>query len=201
MENKLFVNHASAGEIGTSVASMYRTGKKNAVKNVHNNYNEYSEFHAREVEAHICAAFMQKMSMLKMDGKSLCEYREYCTATYLIFHFHDNRRPKDRECVSHCTYSLGGELQVLVVKYIFNFNYIIDKPSVILPDDSVSKSIKGKWLLDMCSDFVREYVFQSEKVLDIVNKTAELDEKMKSPFACRADGCNKSYLSHSARVR
>jgi hypothetical protein len=32
MENKLFVNHASAGEIGTSVASMYRTGKKNAVK-------------------------------------------------------------------------------------------------------------------------------------------------------------------------
>ncbi|CAB4031532.1 hypothetical protein AC249_AIPGENE23165, partial [Paramuricea clavata] len=68
---------------------MYRTGKKNAVKNVHNNYNEYSEFHARE----------------------------------------------------------------------------------------------------------------SEKVIDIVNKTAELDEKMKSPFACRADGCNKSYLSHFARVR
>ncbi len=53
----------------------------------------------------------------------------------------------------------------------------------------------------MCSDFVREYAFQSAKVLDIVNKTAELDEKMKSPFKCRANGCSKSYLSHPARVR
>jgi hypothetical protein len=66
MENKLFVNHASAGEIDTSVASMYRTGKKNATKNVHSHYNEYSEFHAWEVEAHTCTAFM---GMMKMDGK------------------------------------------------------------------------------------------------------------------------------------
>jgi len=62
------VDHASAGEIGTSVASMHRTGKTNAKKGVQNHYNEYSEFHAREVEAHICAAFMEKMQMTKMDG-------------------------------------------------------------------------------------------------------------------------------------
>ena len=36
-------------------------------KNPHTHY-EYSEFHAGEVEAHICAAFMQKMKMAKLDS-------------------------------------------------------------------------------------------------------------------------------------
>ena len=62
------MNHASAGEISTSMASINRTGKTNAAKNPHTHYNEYSEFHAIEVEAHICAAFMQKMKMAKLDG-------------------------------------------------------------------------------------------------------------------------------------
>ena len=59
------MNSASVGEIGTSMASMYQTGKTNAAKDVHNHYNEYSEFHTREVEAHICAAFMEKMKKLQ----------------------------------------------------------------------------------------------------------------------------------------
>jgi hypothetical protein len=65
----LFVNHLSVGEVGTSMASINRTGKSNAAKDAHNHHNEYSEFHARETEAHICAAFMEKMKMDKMDGK------------------------------------------------------------------------------------------------------------------------------------
>ena len=46
----MFVNHSSAAEIGTTRPSINRTGKTNAAKGVENNYNEYSKFHAREVE-------------------------------------------------------------------------------------------------------------------------------------------------------
>jgi len=59
----------SATEVGTSAASIKRTGKTNARKGVHSNYNEYKEFHEREVEAHICAAFMEMSSMSKLEGK------------------------------------------------------------------------------------------------------------------------------------
>ena len=77
----MFVNSASVGEIGTSMASMYRTGKTNAAKDVHNHYNEYSEFHAREVEAHICAAFMEKMKMTKLEGN----YKQmFCCNCFVI---------------------------------------------------------------------------------------------------------------------
>jgi len=67
-ENKLFVKHDSAGQIGTSMASINRTSKSNAAKDAHNHINEYSEFHSREVEAHICAAFMEQMNMDELDG-------------------------------------------------------------------------------------------------------------------------------------
>ena len=36
----MFVDHSSAGELGTSMASMNRTGKSNAAKGVENHYNE-----------------------------------------------------------------------------------------------------------------------------------------------------------------
>ena len=52
----LFVKD-SYREIGTSKASMNRTGKTNAARGggggVHNNYNEYKDFSDRETEAHI----------------------------------------------------------------------------------------------------------------------------------------------------
>ena len=69
-EFKMFVNHSSAAEIGTTRASINRTGKTNAAKGVENHYNEYSEFHAREVEAHICASFMEMTETEKISGKS-----------------------------------------------------------------------------------------------------------------------------------
>ena len=47
---------------------MNRTGKTAAAKGVHDHYNEYKEFHEREVEAHICASFMQMYGMKKLDG-------------------------------------------------------------------------------------------------------------------------------------
>ena len=68
-EFETFVQAKSATEVGTSAASINRTGKTKARKGVHSNYNEYKEFHEREVEAHICAAFMEMSSMSKLEGK------------------------------------------------------------------------------------------------------------------------------------
>ena len=48
---------------------MNRTFKTNAAKGVNNHYNEYKEFHAREVEAHVCASFMEMSGMSTFDGK------------------------------------------------------------------------------------------------------------------------------------
>lgn len=64
----MFVKHESAAEIGTTRASINRTGKTNAAKGVDNHYNEYSEFHARETEAHICASFMEMTGMHNITG-------------------------------------------------------------------------------------------------------------------------------------
>ena len=68
----MFVNHSSAAEVGTSRATIKRTSKNNAAKGVENHYNEYSEFHARETEAHICASFMGMTGMEKISGKNTC---------------------------------------------------------------------------------------------------------------------------------
>lgn len=68
MESSIFVKDSSSAEVGTSRASMNRTGKTNASKGVHNHYNEYKEFQQQEVEAHICASFMQMLGMNKVDG-------------------------------------------------------------------------------------------------------------------------------------
>jgi hypothetical protein len=69
IEFKRFVQHHSAAEIGTSRASINRTGKTNAAKGPHKGYNEYKDFHNCEVEAHICAAFMEMQGMRTVNGK------------------------------------------------------------------------------------------------------------------------------------
>lgn len=64
----MFVKAESAAEIGTSRASMNRTGKFNAAKGVQTHYNEYKDSHSREIEAHIRASFMVMCGMSKLDG-------------------------------------------------------------------------------------------------------------------------------------
>lgn len=68
MEYEMFVDHSSAGELGTSMASINCTGKSNAAKGVENHYNEYSEFNLRETEWHVVASFMEMMGMKNMEG-------------------------------------------------------------------------------------------------------------------------------------
>ena len=61
---------------------MNRIFKTNAAKGVNKHYNEYKEFHAREVEAHVCASFMAMSGMTTFDGK----YR-YTVKPPLKLHF------------------------------------------------------------------------------------------------------------------
>ena len=68
VEFNSFVKDSSAAEVGTSRASMNRTGKYNAAKGVENHYNEYKDFHDREIEAHICASFMEMSGLKNLAG-------------------------------------------------------------------------------------------------------------------------------------
>ena len=69
VENKIFLKDESAGEIGTTRASINRSGKTNAGKGA-KDCNAYKDFHeeieklrtsreeiSREIEAHILASF------------------------------------------------------------------------------------------------------------------------------------------------
>ena len=40
----------------------------NAAKGVQNHHNEYKDFHAIEMEAHICASFMDMCGMTSVNG-------------------------------------------------------------------------------------------------------------------------------------
>lgn len=62
------MKNCSSAEVRTSRARMKITGKTTPAKGVHNNYNEYKEFHEREVEAPLCTSFMQKVGMSKIGG-------------------------------------------------------------------------------------------------------------------------------------
>lgn len=71
----------SAQELCTSRASMNRCGKTNASKGVHNHYNEYKDFHDREIEAHVCAAFMNMSQMASIEGNTVMyslRFNFYC---------------------------------------------------------------------------------------------------------------------------
>ncbi|XP_015763665.1 PREDICTED: uncharacterized protein LOC107342677 [Acropora digitifera] len=63
---ELFVKGESSGEIGTSVASMNRTGKFSAKKGPYNEYNAFKEFFDRETDAHIIATWLSFAGIQKM---------------------------------------------------------------------------------------------------------------------------------------
>lgn len=67
----MFYKADSVAELGTTKASMNRTRKTNATAGPHKKYNEYKEFHQREVEAHICASFMEMSGMVDPSGNIL----------------------------------------------------------------------------------------------------------------------------------
>ncbi|CAB4029041.1 Hypothetical predicted protein [Paramuricea clavata] len=96
----------------------------------------------REMEAHICAAFMEMLSMSTLEDS---------------------------------------------------------KPS--MPNKDVPKTIRQKWLLDICKGIVDKYVFGVPDVNTLVEETQNLQNAMTAEFVCRAPTCNAKYIHHSGRVR
>lgn len=67
----MFLNKESAPDVGSSCASMNRTGKTNAKKGPKNDYNGYKDFYDREIDAHIIASFMKFAGMKSINGKNI----------------------------------------------------------------------------------------------------------------------------------
>jgi len=76
-----------------------------------------------------------------------------------------------------------------------------DKPNYILPDASVSKTTKSKWLLSLCETFIDKYVFDSGDINCLVQRTHKLELATLGHYNCRAEGCERVFLYHSGRVR
>ena len=77
-----------------------------------------------------------------------------------------------------------------------------DNPNILMPDGSVSKKTKGKWLLEICEDHVKRFVFHTDELTCLINQTSELEKaSQQTRWGCRADGCDATYTFHSGRVR
>jgi hypothetical protein len=53
---------------------MNRVGKTRAAQGVKKHYNEYRDFHQCEIEAHVCASFMQMINIKSMNGRELTTF-------------------------------------------------------------------------------------------------------------------------------
>ncbi|XP_028408226.1 uncharacterized protein LOC114530810 [Dendronephthya gigantea] len=82
-----------------------------------------------------------------------------------------------------------------------------DHPTFDVPDDSVTREIQRKWLMETCAKFVDKYVMQVD-VNTLVQKIEKFDEQNREievnrslGFVCRVPGCKVKYISHSNRVK
>ena len=87
------------------------------------------------------------------------------------------------------------------LKTWFSFFFFQDKPNVILPDSTVSQTTQGKWLLQLCEDHIKKFVFNADEMTSLVEQTEELQQAEAGGWRCRAQGCGAIYAYHSGRVR
>lgn len=84
----MFVDEASAKEIGTSRASMNRTGKTRA-QGVKKKFNECKDFHQNEITAHILASFMEMHNIKSLEGMLGINIIDICNLFHSkILHVH-----------------------------------------------------------------------------------------------------------------
>ena len=66
-----------------------------------------------------------------------------------------------------------------------------------MPDKSVSKR-----LLEVCEEYVQNFIFNKEQLIPLVDPTTELESvNLQSRWTYRVDDCNASYAYHFGRVR
>jgi len=87
--------------------------------------------------------------------------------------------------------------------YFFIILLLSDTPNVLLPDSSVCKATQAKWLLEICEEHVKKFIFNADELNALVDQTKELQEahKQEGKWRCRAEGCMATYVYHSSRVR
>lgn len=78
------------------------------------------------------------------------------------------------------------------------FKYI---PKYILPDLSMGKKTKGKWLLDLCESFIDRYVFDSEHIDNLVQQMHQLEFASLGKHNCILKEWDKVFVYHSGRIR
>ncbi|KAJ7326119.1 Serine palmitoyltransferase 2 [Desmophyllum pertusum] len=74
-------------------------------------------------------------------------------------------------------------------------------PSYDIPDKSIAKTTRQKWLLELCEQLVTTYIFGESEVQTLVDQTQTLQDATEQPFRCRAADCPATYVHHSRRVR
>jgi hypothetical protein len=128
----MFLNKESAPDVGSSCASMNRTGKTNAKKGPKNYYNAYKDFHDREIDSHIIASFMKFAGMKSINGKI---YLVACDVTLSVYPHraslknmpdHGGNRTYDlwntsnnifSYTVINCTSIVEVQVQLLIIKF------------------------------------------------------------------------------------
>ena len=71
-----------------------------------------------------------------------------------------------------------------------------------MPEKTVSKQTRAKWLLEISEEHVKKFVFNTDEISKLVAQTTELEGvNQESRWVCRGPDCNRTYAFHSGRVR
>lgn len=84
---------------------------------------------------------------------------------------------------------------------VCNYFYVTDVPSIDIPISKEDKSLRRKWLMDLCSKYIDKWVVNTHKVTVLVEQTRELHKASQQPFKCREPNCQQAYVYHSGRVK
>lgn len=79
--------------------------------------------------------------------------------------------------------------------------YVTDVPSIDIPSSKEDKSLRRKWLMDLCSKYIDKFVVNTHEVTVLVEQTRELHKASQQPFKCREPYCQQTYVYHSGRVK
>ena len=99
------------------------------------------------------------------------------------------------------SYIFKGFCKLLTVCYHVCYLIFEDKPNYTLPDASLSTTTKSKWLLSLCETFIDTYVLDAGDINRLVQQTHQLELSAHGRYNCRVEGCAKTYVYHSGRVR
>ena len=86
--------------------------------------------------------------------------------------------------------------------YDLPINQLTDSPSCSFPDGNCPKEKRRKWILDICTEYVKKYILTNQEgIQPLVEQVQELDVAGASRFPCRVPNCEKTYAFHSGRKK